>query len=187
MSHQRFARIVAISTASAALVLLSACGSSSESAPSAVPAEQKAVQSGPVNPCDLLTVEEVSAAAGQPMLAGELDKGSNPFGQTMCAWEAQKQGSVLIVQVSVMREADFAGQMKKTYSAKKLYDQAMTLYPNATGVAGVGNEAFRSDNTLQVLADGGVTFTVMVGLPGRHTVADETLVALARTIESRLD
>jgi hypothetical protein len=92
----------------------------------------------------------------------------------------------MVVQVSVIREADFAENMARVYSAKKLYDQAKTLYPDVKDVSGAGDSAFRSDNTLNVLS-GEATFSVMVGLPGRANVADETLVGLAKVVESRID
>ena len=188
MLNSKLVRTFAVATFAASMLLSVACGSSVSTAPKAADGSGKTESaSDPIDPCALLTMDEVTAAAGQPMLAGEFEKGSNPFGQTMCLWGAEAALSHQVVQLSVMRESDFDPLLKKkNYDAKALYEQALTLYPSPVELDGVGRAAFRSDNTLQVLGDG-VAFTVSVGLAGRHSVSDDTLVSLARSVEARLN
>ncbi|MCZ2111153.1 MAG: DUF3558 domain-containing protein [Dehalococcoidia bacterium] len=195
----RFTTFRLLIAALAATALLSAaCGgdddgsSSSNSNDSPVSTEKKAndtkandVSNVSLDPCKLLTAEEVAAAIGNPVDEGQAGeaKGS-PLGQAICTWSGQGGLSANSLLVSVERSKDFAKTLKdQGYTAKKLYEDGKKIATDATDVTGVGVAAYRSKNGLNVLVDG-ATFNVSLITSGKAN--DAQLADLAKKVATRL-
>lgn len=141
---------------------------------------------GPYDPCKLLDQVQVEEAAGQRMDAGTRNDmtAPSPLGQSICTW-ASSTVPVRIVQVSVIRQQDFAGQLKSSgYTVQKLYNDTKATMSDARAVPGIGDEAYRTRSNLYV-RKGSVTVQVDVS-SGRGETASDVLIGLARTTLQRL-
>lgn len=135
------------------------------------------------DPCQLLTAAELEELIGEKMDAGDPAIAQGPMGITLCTWGATSDTSLTIAQVSVIREKDFAAQLKsQKYTAKKLFEDEKALHSGVQDVAGLGESAYRVGNVLNVLYDG---MTVSVSL-GKQGVQTETLVAMANKAVPRI-
>lgn len=134
-------------------------------------------------PCDLLTAAELEEFAGEKMDEGDPVYQQAPLGITLCTWGATSERSLTIAQVSVLREQDFAEQIKsQKYTAKKLFEDEKAMYTGIEEVAGIGQSAYRTGNVLNVLFDG-MTMSVSIGRQGLET---ETLVKMANAAVARI-
>lgn len=139
----------------------------------------------PLDPCKLLTLDEVSAAIGTPANDGKAGgMKDSPIGQAICTWSGKGDTAFNALLISVERTKDFAKQLKdQGYTAQKLYDEGKKLYPDAKNVSGIGKSAFRAKNSLHVLLDG-ATFNVDLTMKG--DASDAQLVEIAQKVAGRL-
>jgi hypothetical protein len=146
---------------------------------------------GKVDPCALLTREQVDAAASEPMRSGERSaEAMNPLGQQICTWSAVSGQSTRTLQVSVVRSQDMDENLRKSsYTARRLFLDTKAGLPGAEPVSGVGDDAFRAQNFLHTLkGDVYVTVFVSVGQIGtqRAPATTDTLKELALAVLAKL-
>ena len=196
MSYRIFLRHLTLGAFSASLLLSVACGGGDDDASSdagddvatsTTAAETKDTapdaKGAKFDPCELLTAAELEELAGEKMDGGDPAIAQGPMGITLCTWGATSERSLTIAQVSVVREQDFADQLKsQKYTAKKLFEDEKALHSGVQDVAGIGQSAYRVGNVLNVLYDG---MTVSVSL-GKQGVETETLVAMASKAVPRI-
>ncbi len=196
MSFRTFARYLLPGALGASLLLSVACGGDDDATSSAGDdADAVATNAGEArdnaagtkgakfDPCQLLTAAELEQFAGEQMDAGEAAYVEVPMGQTLCTWGATSERSLVIAQVSVVREQDFADQLKKQkYTAKRLFDDGKALQAGAENVPGIGESAYRTGNDLTILHEGMV---ISVSL-GKQNVQTATLVEMAKKAIARL-
>lgn len=141
-----------------------------------------------IEPCKLLTKEEVEAALGEPGDAGDADS-SAVIGMSLCTWGAASDTSLSILQVSVLRTGDMPEQLRKQGGAKAIYNQTKAGYTGLQAVSGIGDEAYRHDRAIEVLkGDVWVTADLSFGGPPDRRKETETqvLVELARKVLERV-
>lgn len=197
MSFRTFAHHLVLGALSASLLLSVACGGGDDDAPAGGGDDVGAVatkagetrdrttdtKGAKFDPCQLLTAAELEEFAGEKMDAGDAAYVEMPMGQTLCTWGATSETSLSIAQVSVVREQDFADQLKnQKYTAKKLFDDGKALQAGAEDVPGIGDSAYRTGNDLTILHEGMV---VSVSL-GKKDVQTATLVEMAKKAIARL-
>jgi hypothetical protein len=140
--------------------------------------------------CDLIEASEISAVAGEPLANPTPLALGPPLGQEVCTFGSADRGTYAVAQVSVVREEGFEPALSESgFTVTKLFDQTLLLYPNAVLVPGIGDAAFRHDDTLEVLV-GDVMFSVSLSVSdgiGRSSPSLETLVAIAELVLPRLD
>lgn len=201
MTVVRWARHAALTAAAAAAVIAAAaCGGDDETtpsgaadtepsaaaAPAATPAASPARQTDEANAtaydaCALLTDAEVEATLGEP--AGQPVPGAmaSDMGQQTCIYGAASGDETSQIEVSVIRERDFAEQLTKSgIDVKKAFEQGKTVHQSIEPIADLGDEAYRSDKELLVRSG-----TVILGL-GAPGISTETLVTLANSILERV-
>lgn len=197
MSYRTLFHHIIFGALSVSMLVSVACGGGGDDAPSdgvdgggataTTAGEAKDTPSGEsgakFDPCQLLTAAELEEFAGEKMDGGDPAVAQGPMGITLCTWGATSERSLTIAQVSVVREKDFAAQLKsQKYTAKKLFEEEKALHSGVQDVAGIGESAYRVGNVLNVLYDG---MTVSVSL-GKQGVETETLVAMANTAVPRI-
>lgn len=197
MSFRTFSRYLLLGALGASLFLSVACGGGDDDATSSAgdDADAVATKAGEArdnatdtkgarfDPCKLLTASELEEFAGEKMDAGEAAYVEVPMGQTLCTWGATSETSLVIAQVSVVREQDFSDQLKKQkYTAKKLFDDGKALLSGTVDVTGIGESAYRAGNDLTILHEGMV---ISVSL-GKKDVQTATLVEMAKKAIGRL-
>jgi hypothetical protein len=145
----------------------------------------------PIDPCALLTQEQVDAAAGEALGRGERSTDPSPLGQQICIWNTQAEASTRMVVLSVVRTEDMdEGLQKGDYSAAKLYEGSKVMGGQAEQVNGVGDEAVRIQDELRAVK-GSVYLTVQVrgGPIGTRMpqASNDTLKNLAQSVFDRLN
>jgi hypothetical protein len=149
------------------------------------------VRHGPVPPvCSLLTTGEASELAGEDLREPASDVTPGGIGQQVCTFGATAFFSYTYVQVSLVAEADWPPELHaRGYTARRVFEEARDSYPMIEPVTGIGEDAFRHGNTLEVLT-GDVTFGVKIALNDRSGGIEAPLGDLVRAAElilGRLD
>ena len=99
-----------------------------------------AYASGPLDPCGLLSKEEVETLIGEPVKNPEPKDSSNPLGQKLCLYSAVS--SSRLVQISIIRTADMApGVRGHAQSAPKVYNTTKEMLDPVEHVPGIGDDA----------------------------------------------
>lgn len=201
--------LVFIATALPAVALLGACGSNTEGAnfqddvvedstattlirpsrpvnqPGATPESGTVIAISPdlaVDVCDLVPVAEAQRITGRELSAPRAVYLGEPLGQKVCTFAAADRTFATVLQVSVVDESVFTGTLAEGgYTIEQLFAETRALYPAAVAVTGIGDDAFRHGDTLEVLYNG---YTVGVSLSlgsnySNEAAPLETLAAIA--------
>jgi hypothetical protein len=127
-----------------------------------------------LNPCDLFSKDDATAALGLPVKNGELKKGAEPLGQQMCFYGAADDRSPNSVQLSIVQTSGMSDAVRKGgQSAKTLHDGTKTAIPSAAPQAGIGQDAFIGSTSIYVLK-GDTHFSILLFGNGRPGDASHT-------------
>jgi hypothetical protein len=144
-----------------------------------------------VDPCALLTVDEIGTALQTPVLepvAGPQGNLPNPLGQRTCTWSTQESPPRSVsISVVTTEAAEAGGALGGSYSAEQLFEDTKQLVDGLEPVANVGDDAyFGSVAGVQMsVLDGDVYLSV--GVPFGSSEAEAAVVrALAPVAVSRL-
>ncbi len=144
-----------------------------------------------IDPCALLTTDEVGAALQAPVLApaaGPQGSLPNPLGQRTCTWSTQESPPrSLSISVVTTESAQAGGALGGSYSAERLFEDTKQLVDGLDPVPDVGDDAyFGSVAGLQMSVLAGDVY-VSVGVPFGTTEADAAAVrTLTPVVVSRL-
>ncbi|MDZ7728693.1 MAG: hypothetical protein U5Q44_11130 [Dehalococcoidia bacterium] len=101
-----------------------------------------------VDACSLLDAGEVETFAGEPMAEPHLQRMGPPLYQEVCTYGPKVPGSYSLLQVSVIDESRFdSGFAASGFTARSVWEQTRSIYPNAQVLPGVGDGAFRHGDT----------------------------------------
>lgn len=132
-----------------------------------------------LDPCGLLTTQEMEALVGEPVSEPEQRDAKNPLGQRMCLYSTVS--SSRLIQISVIRTADMAqGIRDHGQNAVKVYTTTKEMLNPAEDVPGVGDDACWGTGGLHILK-GEVYLLVAVGNTGKRENLD-----LARRIAGKI-
>jgi Protein of unknown function (DUF3558) len=144
-----------------------------------------------VDPCALLTVDEISAALLAPVLepvAGPQANLPNPLGQRTCTWSTQESPPrSLSISAVTTESAQAGGALGGSYSADQLFEDTKQLVEGLEPVADVGDDAYLGSvaGVQMSVLDGDVY--ISVGVPFGSSEAEVAAVrALAPVAVSRL-
>ena len=149
------------------------------------------VTGNPIDPCSLLTVDEVGAALQSEVsdpVPGPQHGLPNPLGQRTCTWStAESPPRSLSVSVVTTQSAALGGASGGDYTARKLFDDTKPLAEGLEPIPGLGDDAFFGAVAgVQVSVVRGDVF-LSVTVPFGLTDADAAAVrALAPTAVGRL-
>ena len=200
-------RMIGVTALGASVLLAGACSddSSSTAAPpsteaapatsattatSAAPAVDP-VTGNPIDPCSLLTVDEIGSAlqvaVSQPQ-AGPQSNLPNPLGQRTCTWStSESPPRSLAVSVVTTESASLGGASGGDYTARKLFEDTKPLAEGLEPIPDLGDDAFFgavAGMQVSVLKD---DVYLSVTVPFGTTEADATAVqALAPLAVGRL-
>lgn len=144
-----------------------------------------------IDPCALLTTDEVGAALQAPVLApaaGPQGSLPNPLGQRTCTWSTQESPPrSLSISVVTTESAQAGGALGGSYSAELLFEDTKQLVEGLEPVPDIGDDAyFGSVAGLQMSVLAGDVY-VSVGVPFGTTEADAAAVrTLTPVVVSRL-
>src|SRR4029453_10007528 len=149
------------------------------------------ITGNPIDPCALLTIDEVGSAlqvaVSQPQ-AGPQSNLPNPLGQRTCTWStAESPPRSVAVSVGPTASAWGGGASGGDYPARKLFEDTKPLAEGLEPLTGLGDEAFFGGvGGMEVsVLDGDVYLSVTV--PFGTTEADADAVrALAPLAVGRL-
>lgn len=144
-----------------------------------------------IDPCALLTTDEVGAALQAPVLApaaGPQGSLPNPLGQRTCTWSTQESPPrSLSISVVTTESAQAGGALGGSYSAERLFEDTKQLVEGLEPVPGVGDDAYFGSVAgmqMSVLAD---DVYVSVGVPFGTSEVDAAAVrTLTPVVVSRL-
>jgi hypothetical protein len=132
--------------------------------------------------CDLVPVGEAQRITGREMSAPRAVYLGEPLGQKVCTFAAADRTFATVLQVSVVDESVFSGSLAEGgYTIEQLFAETKALYPAAIAVTGIGDDAFRHGDTLEVLFNG-YTIGVSLSLGSNYTneaASLDTLAAIA--------
>ncbi len=132
------------------------------------------------NPCRLLTTEEATHLAGEPVKNPELKDSNHPLGQKICFYDTRS--SSRLIQISVIRTADIPAKLRKNgQSASSIYTSTKEMLAPVKQVMGLGDDAIWGTPGLHILA-GEVYVLVSVG----NTSKPENLELARRIAEKAL-
>jgi hypothetical protein len=144
-----------------------------------------------VDPCSLLTVDEVGAALQAPVLepaAGPQGNLPNPLGQRTCTWSTQDSPPrSMSISVVTTDSAQAGGALGGSYSAERLFEDTKQLVEGLEPVADVGDDAYLGSvaGVQMSVLEGDVYLSV--GVPFGTSEADLAAVrALTPVAVSRL-
>lgn len=180
------ARPLALGALSAALLLTVACGGDDD-APASGGGSDKgstSAKAGKYDACALITAAELESLAGEKMDEGDSDYVESPMGQAICTWGSTGETSLTIAQVSVLRDSGLSEALKsQKYTVERLYKEGKALYTEPLEpVSGIGDDAYRVGNSLNVLFDG-MSISVSIG---RQNVQTADLVEMAKLASGRV-
>jgi len=189
MPFNAFTRPLALGALGLSLFVSAACGGdddapangdSGSSEGSGSSGAGAGAKGGKYDACKLLTAEELQAATGEKMDEGDSDYVEFPMGQAICTWGSTGETSLAIAQVSVLRDSGLSDSIRKqNYSVERLFKEGKALYSDPIEpVSGIGNEAHRIGNSLNVLFDG-MSISVSIGRPNVQTAELVTMAKLA--------
>ncbi|HTN79557.1 MAG TPA: DUF3558 family protein [Acidimicrobiales bacterium] len=149
------------------------------------------VKGNPIDPCSLLTVDEIGSALQVPVSAptpGPQSNLPNPLGQRTCTWTTtESPPRSVAVSVVTTQSAQLGGAAGGTYTAHQLFEDTKPLAEGVEPIPGLGDDAFFGAVAgMQVtVVKGDVYFSVTV--PFGTTDADAAIVrALAPLAVARL-
>jgi hypothetical protein len=104
------------------------------------------ITGNPIDPCSLLTADEVGSAlqvaVGQPQ-AGPQSNLPNPLGQRTCTWStAESPPRSVAVSVVTTESASLGGASGGDYTAANLFEDTKPLAEGLEPIDGLGDEAF---------------------------------------------
>jgi len=180
------ARALVLGALSASLLLSAACGGDDD-APASGGSSAKSgtsAKAGKYDACALITAAELESLAGEKMDAGDSDYVESPMGQAICTWGSTGDTSLTIAQVSVLRDSGLSDMLKKqNYTVERLFKEGKALYSEPIEpVSGIGDDAYRVGNSLNVLFDG-MSLSVSIG---RQNVQTADLVEMAKLASGRV-
>ncbi len=201
-------RWIVVGAAGLGLVLVGACsddasvtvspGPSVSDSVSAPPASTTTTTAGvepvtgnPIDPCSLLTTDEIGGAMQTPVhdpVAGPQHGLPNPLGQRTCTWStSESPPRSLSVSVVTTQGAKLGGASGGDYTARALFDDTKPLAEGVEPIPGLGDDAFFGAVAgVQVSVVRGDVF-LSVTVPFGLTDADAAAVrALAPTAVGRL-
>lgn len=121
---------------------------------------------GPLNPCDLVTKDEVETIVGEPVSPPEYRDARNPLGQKMCQYNTVSASR--LIQVSVIRTSDMLPKVREGgQSAEGIYKTTKNAITPLEEVKGIGDDAFWGTPGLHILK-GNVYIVVSVGNTGKR-------------------
>ena len=132
--------------------------------------------------CDLVPVEQAQRLTDRDLNEPRALNLGAPLGQKVCTFGAADRSFATVLQVSVVDEGMFTGTLAESgYTVDQLFAETRALYPTAVTVTGIGDDAFRHGDTLEVLHNG---YTVGISLSLGSSYASEaapleTLAAIA--------
>ena len=136
------------------VLLVAACSddNGSTSAPSSTaPATTGApvvdpVTGNPIDPCSLLTTDEIGSALQVPVGAPQAGPSSNlpnPLGQRTCTWStSESPPRSVAISVVTTESASLGGASGGDYTAQKLFEDTKPLAEGLEPIEGLGDEAF---------------------------------------------
>ena len=149
------------------------------------------VKGNPIDPCSLLTVDEIGSALQVPVgapAAGPQSNLPNPLGQRTCTWTTNESPPRSVaVSVVTTQSAQMGGAAGGTYTARQLFEDTKPLAEAPEPVPGLGDDAFFGAvaGMQMTVLKGDVYFSVTV--PFGITDADAAVVrALAPLAVARL-
>lgn len=132
--------------------------------------------------CELVPVEAAQRITGRELGAPRAVNLAEPLGQKVCTFGAADRSFATVLQVSVVDEGMLPGALAASgYTVERLFAETRALYPTAVTVTGIGDEAFRHGDTLEVLYNG-YSLGVSLSLGDSYTSEAaplETLAAIA--------
>jgi len=186
VSFRTFAHCLVLGTVSAALLLSVACGGDDDTPASGGISEKSntSAKAGKYDACALITAAELESLAGEKMDEGDSDYVESPMGQAICIWGSTGETSLTIAQVSVLRDSGLSEALKsQKYTVERLHKEGKALYTEPLEpVSGIGNDAYRVGNNLNVLFDG-MSISVSIG---RQNVQTAELVEMAKLASARV-
>ncbi len=150
-------RWIAVGAAGLGLVLVGACSddasvtvspgsSASAVASTTTTVAVDPVTGNPIDPCSLLTTDEISAAMQTPVhepVAGPQHGLPNPLGQRTCTWStSESPPRSLSVSVVTTQGAKLGGASGGDYTARSLFDDTKPLAEGVEPIPSLGDDAF---------------------------------------------
>lgn len=163
-------------TTPAAVADTTAAAPSATTAPAIPDTSVEAAPSGDVDPCAIVTTDDVAAAFGGSVAAGVInpDNGGCDYEIT---GETNTGPSGILTQVSI----EFTGAEFGSY------ERAKVVFPDVVKVDGVGSEAYYLSFGSQLHINIGGQELVISGLfPGDDAAVQDEVVAFGKTVVSKL-
>jgi hypothetical protein len=104
------------------------------------------VKGNPIDPCSLLTTDEVGSALQVPVggpTPGPQGSLPNPLGQRTCTWStSESPPRSVALSVVTTQSASVGGASGGDYTARQLFDDTKPLTEGLEPITGLGDDAF---------------------------------------------
>jgi hypothetical protein len=107
---------------------------------------------GSLDVCDIVPVDDAQRLLGRDLSAPRGVNLGAPLGQVVCTFGSTDRSYATVLQVSIVAQNVFDEDLLQTgYTIGQLFDETRALYPSSVKVHGIGDDAFRHNDTLEVL------------------------------------
>lgn len=102
--------------------------------------------------CDIVPVDDAQRLLGRELAAPRGVNLGAPLGQVVCTFGSTDRSYATVLQVSIVAQDVFDEDLLQSgYTVAQLFDETRALYPSSVKVQGIGDDAFRHADTLEVL------------------------------------